>query len=57
MKDHTQEQESALLDLDGLTVLVMPEPENPFQEIGTGGSVPEVEEGTPVVDPEEWLED
>ena len=56
MKDHMPEQESALLDLDGMTVLLLlPHPEDPFQEVGTESAA--IEEEVSSVEPEEWLED
>lgn len=55
--DHPkQEEERALLDLDGLTVLQIPRPEDPFQDT-VRGAVNEEEEDIPVVGPDEWLED
>jgi hypothetical protein len=57
MSESVQEQEEALLDLDSMTVLLIEQPENPFQD-ETEESVQEVDEEEALsAAPEEWLED
>ena len=57
MTGHTPEQESALLDLDSLTVLLTSCQENPFQDVGAGQPSAEAETVALPVEPDEWLED
>ncbi len=56
MAESEEEQEGALLDLDGITVLLIDQPENPFQDDGIDKSIPEEEENMPP-GPEAWLEE
>ncbi len=57
MAERTQEQESALLDLNGLTVLLGPYPEDPFQDFDAEKQPVDMDEEPPAVGPDEWLED
>ncbi|MEO5352249.1 MAG: hypothetical protein H7835_03435 [Magnetococcus sp. XQGC-1] len=52
-----ESQESAQLELDGMTVLLAPHPEDPFQDIDAREEVTGLEEEPPLVGPDEWLEE
>jgi hypothetical protein len=52
-----ESQESAQLELDGMTVLLTPHLEDPFQDGDARGETTGLEEESPLVGPDEWLEE
>ncbi|MBF0116059.1 MAG: hypothetical protein HQM04_13600 [Magnetococcales bacterium] len=57
MSESAKEQDEALLDLDSMTVLLIEQPENPFQDEAEVPVAVVDEEEMLDVAPEEWLED
>ncbi|MEO5341362.1 MAG: hypothetical protein H7837_12745 [Magnetococcus sp. MYC-9] len=55
MEDSAQEHESALLDLDAITVLLVPPVEDPFRDVDEGQALADQETGDGPVDLDEWL--